>query len=96
MTMLSKLIVDLPWPDNPGTRSAIGPMPDATSSAAIADLTRFDRPLIVMVASSSEAQLLERELPLRAPPMGGAENVALATTPSQFSLSSFRVWKTIN
>ena len=62
--MLSKLIVDLPWPDNLGTRSAIGPMPDATSSAAIADLTRFDRPLIVMVASSSEAQLLERELPL--------------------------------
>ena len=62
--MLSELIVDLPWPDNPGTRSAIGPMPDATSSAAIADLTRFDRPLIVTVASSSEAQLLERELPL--------------------------------
>ena len=74
--MLSKLIVDLPWPDNLGTRSAIGPMPDATSSAAIADLTRFDRPLIVMVASSSEAQLLERELPLFA-----AGDVPILTLP---------------
>lgn len=62
--MFRDLITDLPWPDKPASRTAIGPMPGAASSAAIAQLAEQGRPLIVLVASLAEAHTLERELPL--------------------------------
>ena len=65
--MFHLLIKDSPWPTNAGTRTAIGPLPGAASTAAIAELaTRADikRPIVVLVASSTEAHTLERELPL--------------------------------
>ena len=62
--MFRDLITDLPWPEKPGSRTAIGPMPGATSSAAIAELADRGRPLIVLTASLAEAHTLERELPL--------------------------------
>ena len=62
--MFRNLITDLPWPEKHGTRTAIGPMPGATSSAAIAELADQGRPLIVLTASLAEAHTLERELPL--------------------------------
>ena len=62
--MFRDLMTDLPWPEKPGSRTAIGPMPGATSSAAIAELAERGRPLIVLVASLAEAYTLERELPL--------------------------------
>ena len=62
--MFRDLITDLPWPDKPGSRTAIGPMPGASSSAAIAELAEQGRPLIVLVGSLAEAHTLERELPL--------------------------------
>ena len=62
--MFRNLITDLPWPEKHGSRTAIGPMPGATSSAAIAELADQGRPLIVLTASLAEAHTLERELPL--------------------------------
>ena len=65
--MFHLLIKDTPWPTKAGTRTALGPLPGAASTAAIAELaTRADikRPIVVLVASSTEAHTLERELPL--------------------------------
>ncbi len=65
--MFRDLITDTPWPEAPGTRTALGPVPGAASSAAIAELASVveeGRPLVVIVASSAEAHILERELPL--------------------------------
>jgi len=62
--MFRDLISDLPWPNQPGTRSALGPLPGSASTAAIAELALQGAPLVTLVASSAEAQLLERELPL--------------------------------
>ena len=62
--MFRNLMTDLPWPEKHGTRTAIGPMPGATSSAAIAELADQGRPLIVLTAGLTEAHTLERELPL--------------------------------
>ena len=62
--MFTQLLSDTPWPGKVGTRTALGPMPGAGSTAAVAELVSLGRPLIVIVASSAEAQTLERELPL--------------------------------
>ena len=65
--MFHPLIKDTPWPAKAGSRTALGPLPGAASTAAIAELAaRADikRPIVVLVASSSEAHSLERELPL--------------------------------
>ena len=65
--MFHPLIKDTPWPTKAGTRTALGPLPGAASTAAIAELAaRADikRPIVVLVASSTEAHTLERELPL--------------------------------
>jgi len=68
--MFHPLIKHTPWPDTPGTRTALGPLPGAASTAAIAELalhSGVDRPLVVLVASSADANTLERELPLFLP-----------------------------
>ena len=68
--MFYPLIKDTPWPATPGTRTALGPVPGAASTAAIAELARnseVGRPLVVLVASSADANMLERELPLFLP-----------------------------
>ena len=68
--MFHPLIKDTPWPATPGTRTALGPLPGAASTAVIAELalnSEVDRPLVVLVASSAEANMLERELPLFLP-----------------------------
>ena len=65
--MFHPLIKDTPWPAKAGTRTALGPLPGAASTAAIAELaahTDIKRPIVVLVASSTEAYTLERELPL--------------------------------
>ena len=68
--MFHPLIKDTPWPATSGTRTALGPLPGSASTAAIAELaSRADmkRPVVVLVASSTEAHTLERELPLFLP-----------------------------
>ena len=68
--MFYPLIKDTPWPATPGTRTAMGPLPGAASTAVIAELalnSEVDRPLVVLVASSADANMLERELPLFLP-----------------------------
>ena len=68
--MFHPLIKDTPWPATPGTRMALGPLPGAASTAAIAELaaqSEMQRPVVVLVASSTEAHTLERELPLFLP-----------------------------
>ena len=68
--MYHPLIKDTRWPATPATRTALGPVPGAASTAAIAELARnseVGRPLVVLVASSADANMLERELPLFLP-----------------------------
>ena len=68
--MFHPLIKDTRWPATPATRTALGPVPGAASTAAIAELARnseVGRPLVVLVASSADANMLERELPLFLP-----------------------------
>ena len=68
--MFYPLIKDTPWPATPGTRTALGPLHGAASTAAIAELAArsgMRRPVVVLVASSTEAHTLERELPLFLP-----------------------------
>ena len=68
--MFRPLIKDTPWPATPGTRTALGPVPGAASTAAIAELalrSEADRLIVVLVASSADANILERELPLFLP-----------------------------
>ena len=62
--MFKDLLSDTPWPTKAGTRTAMGPMTGAASTAAIAELAATSGPLIALVASSAEALTLERELPL--------------------------------
>ena len=64
LCMFTQLLNNTPWPSKVGTRTALGPMPGAGGTAAVAELAGLGRPLIVIVASSAEAQTLERELPL--------------------------------
>lgn len=62
--MLRDRLADTPWPHVAGSRTAVGPLLGSSSSAAIAELAAFDQPLIALVASSTDALVLARELPL--------------------------------
>ncbi len=62
--MFRNRLADTPWPDVAGSRTAMGPLIGSASSAAIAELATADQPLIALVASSAEALILARELPL--------------------------------
>jgi transcription-repair coupling factor (superfamily II helicase) len=62
--MLRDHLIDTPWPQVAGSRTAVGPLPGSAGSAAIAELASMDRPLITLVASSTDALVLARELPM--------------------------------
>ena len=62
--MIRDHLADTPWPQVAGSRTAVGPLPGSAGSAAIAELAFMDRPLIVLVASSTDALILARELPV--------------------------------
>ena len=64
--MFLPLIKDTPWPAKAGTRIALGALPGAASTAAIAELAeRADtqRPIVVLVASSSAVSYTHLTLP---------------------------------
>lgn len=60
--MFKELINTLPWPEKAGTRSAIGPFYGAGETWCVAELSRGDRPLVVITPNTSTALTLEREL----------------------------------
>ena len=62
--MLKDRLADTPWPHVAGSRTAIGPLVGSAGSATVAELATADQPLIALVANSSEALVLARELPL--------------------------------
>jgi transcription-repair coupling factor (superfamily II helicase) len=61
--MFTELVARTPWPDKPGTRSAIGPFYGSADARCIAEVVRPDRLLVVVTADTSTALTLERELP---------------------------------
>ncbi|EED34215.1 transcription-repair coupling factor [Luminiphilus syltensis NOR5-1B] len=62
--MFDSLISNLPWPDKPATRSAIGPLYGAAETLCVAELAERGRPLLVVTPNTSSALNLERELAL--------------------------------
>ena len=62
--MFKDRLKDTSWPLKAGSRTALGPLPGSASSAVIGELAAADRPLIVLVPTSTDAQVLARELPL--------------------------------
>ncbi len=61
--MFSELLANTPWPQNPGTRTALGPFFGSADARCIAELAGEDRLLVVITADTSSALTLERELP---------------------------------
>ncbi len=61
--MFSHLINDLPWPDRPGSRTAVGPCAGAGAALAIAELSALHKLLVVVTPTTSDANAIERELP---------------------------------
>jgi len=62
-SMFITLVSHTPWPDKPGSRSAIGPMHGSAAAACVAELASNERLLLVITADTSSALSLERELP---------------------------------
>ena len=62
--MFSTLAASTPWPEKPGSRSALGPCPGTATAMAVAELAKQQALLVVVVPSSASAAALERELPL--------------------------------
>jgi len=65
--MFRERLTDTPWPHKAGSRTALGPLLGSAGSAVIAELATADQPLIVLAASSADALVLARELPLFLP-----------------------------
>jgi transcription-repair coupling factor (superfamily II helicase) len=61
--MLSEGLTALPWPERPGSRSAVGPLYGSAVSALLGELSEQRRLLVVITEDSSQAQVLARELP---------------------------------
>jgi transcription-repair coupling factor (superfamily II helicase) len=61
--MLSELLSSAPWPTQPGSRTAVGPLHGASSTLLIGELGAGERLLVVLTEDSSQAQVLARELP---------------------------------
>ena len=61
--MFAPLLKGTPWPDRPGSRTAMGPFHGSAEARAIAELARPDQLLLVITADTSSAIALERELP---------------------------------
>ena len=60
--MFDSLVQNTPWPQKPGSRTALGPMSGCADALCIAELAR-DRLLVVVTADTTSALALERELP---------------------------------
>jgi transcription-repair coupling factor (superfamily II helicase) len=65
--MLAALINDTPWPDKPGSRTALGPFFGCSDAALIGELAREPRLLVVITEDTAQAQVLARELPFFLP-----------------------------
>lgn len=63
-SMFTQFVAPTPWPEKPGTRTALGPCPGAAAAMAIAELAEAQAFVVVIVPSSAVAATLERELPL--------------------------------
>ena len=61
--MFTTLVENTPWPDKPGSRTALGPFSGSAESRCIAELASKQRLLLVITADTSSALTLERELP---------------------------------
>ncbi|NND68191.1 MAG: transcription-repair coupling factor, partial [Halioglobus sp.] len=61
--MYSTLIAPSPWPDQPGSRTGIGPFFGAADAHCIAELASPEGLLLVIAADTASALTLERELP---------------------------------
>lgn len=61
--MFSHLISSSPWPETPGTRTAVGPFYGSSEARCVAELAAAHDKLVVFVADTSNAIALERELP---------------------------------
>ncbi len=60
--MLSDQLLSSPWPEKPGSRTAVGPCPDAIPSMLIAEAAAEKKVLVVVTPTTSSAAELEREL----------------------------------
>ena len=56
-----------PWPEQPATRTAVGPCFGALPALAIGELVDRERMLVVVTEDTAQAQALARELPLFLP-----------------------------
>ncbi|MDG2048001.1 MAG: transcription-repair coupling factor [Halioglobus sp.] len=61
--MFTKLVEKTPWPQNRGSRSALGPFSGCADARCIAELAVAGRLLVVVTSDTSSALALERELP---------------------------------
>ena len=62
--MFTELVATTPWPEQAGSRPALGPLPGAADSLALGELCQAHPLLVLVVPSSAVAATLERELPL--------------------------------
>ena len=60
--MYATLIDRSPWPEQPGSRTGIGPFFGAADAHCIAELAGPERLLLVVAADTASALTLEREL----------------------------------
>ncbi|MEM1153163.1 MAG: DEAD/DEAH box helicase, partial [Pseudomonadota bacterium] len=81
LTMFATLVENTPWPDQPGSRTAMGPFAGSADARCIAELASEDRFLLVITADSASALTLERELPFY--------------LPESIELLSFPDWETL-
>jgi len=61
--MFSKLVEKTPWPQQAGSRTALGPFSGCADARCIAELAALGRLLVVVTADTSSSLALERELP---------------------------------
>ncbi|TXS92984.1 transcription-repair coupling factor [Parahaliea maris] len=65
--MFHALLATTPWPDKPGSRTAIGPLYGSAQARCVAELANTERLLLVVTPDTSAALALERELPFFLP-----------------------------
>ncbi|MFT4518531.1 MAG: transcription-repair coupling factor (superfamily II helicase) [Halioglobus sp.] len=61
--MFTTLVDKTPWPEQPGTRTSVGPFSGSADASCIAELALPGRLLVVITADTSTSLALERELP---------------------------------
>jgi transcription-repair coupling factor (superfamily II helicase) len=60
--MIVDLLQSTPWPDKPGSRTAVGPCPDASAAMIVANMASHERLIVVITPSTGAAAEFEREL----------------------------------